>query len=69
MVKAREEMARLRAKKIPKVQTKNQVIEAHARQFRERDAKRSVRSMALKIGPKVGLKTNTVEKKLADMGF
>jgi hypothetical protein len=28
-----------------------------------------VRSLALKIGPKVDLKTNTVEKKLAAMGF
>jgi hypothetical protein len=69
MTKNREEMARLREKKVPSVQTKNRVIEAHAKQFRERDPKRSLRSMALTIGPKVGLKVNTVEKKLADMGF
>jgi DNA repair ATPase RecN len=69
MIKDREEMARLRAKKAPKVQSKNQVIEALAGQFRRQDPKRSVRSMALKIGPQVGLETNTVEKKLAAMDF
>jgi hypothetical protein len=69
MTKSREEMARLRAKKVPTVQTKNLVIEARAKQFRERDPMRSVRSMALKICPEVGLKRNTVEKKLAAMGF
>jgi hypothetical protein len=69
IIRDREEMTRLRAKKTLKIQTKNQAIEALATQFREQDPERSVRSMALKIGEKVKLKTNTVEKKLAAVGF
>jgi hypothetical protein len=59
---ARREMTRLRAKKTPIAQTNNQVMEALATQFRKQNPEQSVRSMALKIGEKVKLKTNTVEK-------
>jgi hypothetical protein len=68
-LKPHAKMAQLRAKRLPTVRARNLAIEAEARRLRRQNPKRSVRSLALSIGEKVGLAVNTVEKKLANMGF